>query len=290
MAIGALQPPRIAGALSLSPWLLVVYAGVTAAAASLPWAVGSSQAETLPVAEPQTRAGSNQPAPTRQARPDSAEMSLVPSGSYRPFFKTKAGEQPIPVKAFLLDNTPVTRRAFLEFATNQPNWQRSRVKRLFAEPSYLSDWQADLDLGKASATTTQTFVSWFAAKAYCEYRGKRLPTLVEWEHAAATDESTATGAGDPRAPFRFAMGRVESAVDRPGFGSIWEWTLDFNGSLVSGQASPDETAISSLFCGAGARSVDASNYGAFLRYSFRSSLKANYALKNLGFRCARDVE
>ena len=34
---------------------------------------------------------------------------------------------------------------------------------------------------------------------------------------------------------------------------------------------------------------DPSNYAGFLRYSFRASLRANFALKNLGFRCVRSA-
>jgi formylglycine-generating enzyme required for sulfatase activity len=72
------------------------------------------------------------------------------------------------------------------------------------------------------------------------------------------------------------------------FGSVWEWIEDFDGALVSSRSS--DAADSNLFCGAGVRAADASDYGGFLRFSFRSSLKAAYALKNLGFRCARDAE
>jgi len=34
---------------------------------------------------------------------------------------------------------------------------------------------------------------------------------------------------------------------------------------------------------------DVSNYTAFMRYGFRSSLKADYCVHNLGFRCAKDL-
>ena len=37
----------------------------------------------------------------------------------------------------------------------------------------------------------------------------------------------------------------------------------------------------------GARDVE--NYPAFMRYGFRSSLKADYCVHNLGFRCAKDL-
>ena len=38
--------------------------------------------------------------------------------------------------------------------------------------------------------------------------------------------------------------------------------------------------------GQGAKKVE--DFPAFMRYGFRSSLKADYCVHNLGFRCAKD--
>ncbi len=35
--------------------------------------------------------------------------------------------------------------------------------------------------------------------------------------------------------------------------------------------------------------LDPGNFPAFMRYGFRSSLKADYCVHNLGFRCAKDL-
>ena len=70
-------------------------------------------------------------------------------------------------------------------------------------------------------------------------------------------------------------------------GLVWEWTLDFNDTMVGEEGRGGDSA---LFCGsAGARAIDAADSATFMRYAFRSSLKASYATKNLGFRCAKDV-
>ncbi len=46
-----------------------------------------------------------------------------------------------------------------------------------------------------------------------------------------------------------------------------------------------------LFCAAGAASAaNIKDYPAFMRFAFRGSLKANYIVSNLGFRCAKDIE
>jgi formylglycine-generating enzyme len=215
----------------------------------------------------------------RAARSDAA-MVAIPSGSYEPFYKRAGTGTPQRVDAFRIDSEPATRAQFLEFVEARPRWRRSAVEELFAEASYLTDWHADLDPGRLPLRAPVTYVSWFAAKAYCEYRGKRLPTVTEWER-------TAGGAAEPGgSPFRFAMGRAAPELAAGlSFGAIWEWTHDFNSVLVSGRT--DDGAGSSLFCGDGYRASDAKNYGGFLRFSFRSSLKANYALENLGFRCAK---
>jgi formylglycine-generating enzyme required for sulfatase activity len=45
---------------------------------------------------------------------------------------------------------------------------------------------------------------------------------------------------------------------------------------------------SSRFCGAGAATAaDATDYATFMRYAFRSSLRASYTVRNLGFRCSQ---
>lgn len=228
---------------------------------------------------------------------------LVPAGTYRPFFKVDSraayeGAQqrppPIAVPAFRLDAAAVTHGEFLRFVCQHPAWRRSNVKAIFAEARYLAGWAGDLDPGSQIFDQPVTHVSWFAARAFCAARNARLPTLAEWERAGGGSEARATQLNEQThdsfrpAPFRFAMGRPAADLAHSGltFAGVWEWTADFN-SVAAGNSGSG--AGSSLFCGDGLRANDAHDYGAFLRYSFRSSLRGNYTLKNLGFRCAEDL-
>jgi formylglycine-generating enzyme len=215
---------------------------------------------------------------------DTEGMYLVPAGDYRPFFKRSDGALTISVAAFHLDAAPITKAQYLEFVRSHPVWRRSQVKALAAEHAYLTDWRDDLDPG-GDLDEPVTFVSWFAARAYCSEHG-RLPTVAEWERSAGANHIGATTAG--RAPFQFAMGKSSSDISELPFqfGEVWEWTEDFNSAPVTGVGETSRTDTPK-FCGDGIRSNNAADYGAFLRYSFRSSLRGNYTLKNLGFRCAR---
>ena len=74
-------------------------------------------------------------------------------------------------------------------------------------------------------------------------------------------------------------------------GLVWEWTLDFNSVLISGESRKDVDTDRDLFCAGGAVGAkDLMNYAAFMRYAFRGSIKANYSIQNLGFRCVKDIE
>ena len=234
-----------------------------------------------------------------------ADPVEVPDGSYRPLYRSQETPLRIPVTKFRMDATPVTNGEFLEFVRANPSWQRSQVKRLFADESYLRHWEGDLTLGAGcDARQPVTFVPWFAAKAYAKWKGGRLPTIAEWERAAATGITVADGAKDPE--FLSAMQRWYSTptperlpqvgADRANLlgihdlhGLVWEWTSDFNSSLVTNDSRQDMQPSENLFCGAGAMGVtNPSDYAAFMRQAFRSSLKASYTVHNLGFRCAYD--
>src|SRR5687767_9116065 len=109
-----------------------------------------------------------------------AGMGVIPTGVYRPLFRGTNDPKEIAVKAFCLDLLPVTNADFVEFVRTNPRWRRSQVKGLFADEGYLNDWAGDLDLSPNAAHVARqpvTRVSWFAAKAYAAWRGKRLPTI-----------------------------------------------------------------------------------------------------------------
>ena len=214
-------------------------------------------------------------APPRRAAPErgAVPMQAIPAGDYLPFYKGKSSTRTIPVRSFKVATRPVAREDYLDFVRENPRWQRSRVERLWAEASYLTDWAGDSDLGGADPHGAVTGVSWFAAKAYCASVGQRLPTTVEWEHALNVVGPSFTVTNGTTASTNLAA-------------SLWEWTADFNSVPVAGDDGDTNGSVATLFCGAGARANDATDYGAFLRYSLRSSLKGNFALKNLGFRCA----
>ncbi|GDY18991.1 hypothetical protein LBMAG56_03360 [Verrucomicrobiota bacterium] len=240
--------------------------------------------------------------------PTPAGMATVPAGIYRPLFRSDRDAKEVAVKSFHLDVTPVTNADFLEFVRAHPRWQRSQVKRIFADESYLTHWAGDLDLGPNAALLARqpvTQISWFAAKAYAAWKGKRLPTTEEWELAAAAGFTQIDGTKDPefqRAVNRWystptpatlpavATGRTNCFGLHDLHGLIWEWTSDFNSTLVTGDARGDSGLERQLFCGNGSfGATDRANYTAFMRFGFRSSLKAGYTVHNLGFRCAKDL-
>jgi formylglycine-generating enzyme required for sulfatase activity len=236
--------------------------------------------------------------------PDSG-MLEIPAGNYRPLLRGEKDLKEIPIPRFLLDARPVTNAEFLEFVRANPKWRRGEVKRLFADAGYLRHWTGDLELGDGTAAQPVTFVSWFAAKAYAQWKGKRLPTTAEWERVAAAGYEGPDGSKEPR--FVAEVGRwystpappqlAAAGESKPNYfgirdlhGLTWEWTSDFNSAIVTGDARSDTGLERQLFCGAGSLGAnDRANFPAFMRYGFRSSLKAGYTIHNLGFRCAKDL-
>lgn len=235
-----------------------------------------------------------------------APMVVIPAGTYAPLLRAKDEPERQPVAAFRLDTRPVTNAEFLAFVRAHPQWRRSAVSPLFADTTYLHDWAGDLELGPLAPPGAPVVrVSWFAARAFARAHGKRLPSTAEWERAAAAGFTTAVGATEPDftqaalawfarpAPVPLpdaGRGRANVLGVHDLIGLVWEWVSDFNTAMVTGESRADTGLERNLFCGAGSVGArDPSDYAAFMRAGFRSSLRASYAVPNLGFRCAQSL-
>lgn len=237
-----------------------------------------------------------------------SKMATIKSGTYVPLYSSDTLQYP--VQSFQLDVYPVTNGQFLSFVRINENWKKGKVKHLFADTSYLNHWKSGTSLGKDSLQLIEAPVvniSWYAAKKYCEYASKRLPTVAEWEYVAMASEKKANASTDSgfyqRIVDWYARPNHHNRLKSIGstfknyygiwdmHGLVWEWTQDFNSALTSGESRSDSSLDKDLFCGGGAvNAKNLKNYAAFMRYAMRSSLKANYNIPNVGFRCVKDVK
>lgn len=150
-------------------------------------------------------------------------MVYVPEGEYLSGYK-KAGRSAIAyslkkiwLSSFYMDKYEVTNGQFQEFITKNSEWQKQDVDKKIVGYEYLQHFMGDntknltecprgdycivvdgktmpiSSLSDSKSTNVISkdkfqypviYVSWPAAKAYCESLGKRLPTSWEWEKAA----------------------------------------------------------------------------------------------------------
>jgi sulfatase modifying factor 1 len=228
-------------------------------------------------------------------------MVNIKGGIFLPLYSLDS--QKVVVKPFLMDVYPVTNENYKKFVQQNPAWRKSNIKSIYADANYLAHWASDSTFNPILAQSPVVNVSWFAAKKYCECQGKRLPTVAEWELAAKASQTLPDASKDlkfnqwllnwvskPNPP---TLPHVGSTFKNyfgiwDMHGLVWEWTFDFNSALTTGESRENSGLDNSLFCGGGSfASKDINNYAAFMRFASRSSVKAKYAVPNLGFRCVK---
>lgn len=233
----------------------------------------------------------------------STEMLFIEAEPYTPMYGRDSVL--VEIEDFYIDQYPVTNEDFRQFLLKNPFWRKSNLRQIFADDNYLNNWINDTTYGiNADPNAPVTNVSWFAAQAYAKCVGKRLPTVDEWEFVALSDAEVV----DARVKESYnedLLSWYESkntflntvGQNAPNYwnvydihGLVWEWTLDFNSIMMTGESRKDGANDNKLFCGsASIGAADKMNYAAFIRYAFRGSLKANYCVRSLGFRCAKSI-
>jgi sulfatase modifying factor 1 len=98
-------------------------------------------------------------------------------------FQDEVPKHGVTLDDFYIDECPVTNAQFKRFTDANPEWQPDRIPRQLDNGNYLKHWK-ETDALTTHADHPAVNVNWYAAVAYCRWSGKRLPTEIEWEHAA----------------------------------------------------------------------------------------------------------
>lgn len=231
-------------------------------------------------------------------------FAIVRGTTFASVLPTKPGVDRVQLASFAMQRTPVTNADYARFIAQHPRWRRGRVPATFADAGYLRAWPSDTQPNKHALRQPVVQVSWFAATAYCDSIGARLPRWHEWEWAAAADSKRMDARQDPAwrqhilnwyARTGDTLGDVAAhPPDVRGIydlnGLVWEWVEDQSALMVSGdnreQGDPDVMR----FCGSGALTMEQKeNYAVLMRIAMLSSMEARYTTTNMGFRCVRDL-
>lgn len=202
-------------------------------------------------------------------------LVYIPSGFYSPFRKVEG--RIIRITSFYMRKDFVSNQEFLEFVKANPEWRRSKIKRIFADKYYLMNWANDTTLNSESKqgvhpSAPVTFVSWFAARAFCHWKKVQLPSFDELQYALETLARRNSHPG-------------HNKVSSSNHDVLWEWIEDVNSLSVVMQKSNVESDLSLPLCAAGAYGFNSvSDYERFKRLAYLSSIKPNYCEPNLSFR------
>ena len=244
-----------------------------------------------------------------------ANMALIPAGRFQMGSKNgEFDEKPVHtvyVDSFYIDKYEVTNTQYKQFVDANPQWRKNRIPRAYHNGSYLSDWNLnDYPIGKGEHPVT--YVSWYAAMAYAQWAGKRLPTEAEWEKAARGGEvgqryPWGNSIDSGKANYGTNVGGTTRVGNYPAnyglydmAGNVREWCLDaYQGGfyksshrrnpLAGGTLTEVVTDFPNLKGSRVLRGGSWSSPARRLRVADRLGYAPTYAYPYVGFRCAKSV-
>ncbi len=251
-------------------------------------------------------------------------MALIPKGEFEmgsneiDRFDDEKPVHTVFTDEFYIDQYPVTNADFKIFVDENPQWSKPKglmrfMSLWYHDGYYLHHWYKN-DYPEEISNHPVAHVSWYAAMAYAEWKGKRLPTEAEWEKAArgglvsqkypwgnTVDYKMANygrNIGQTTPVGRYPANGYE-LYDMPG--NVWEWCLDewdsrfyMSSPTLNPVSGGSIDSISKYYTSSKAFHVirGGSWYNSVknLRVAKRGAAPPTYTNSSIGFRCAMSVK
>ena len=159
------------------------------------------------------------------------ETVLIPAGTFLmglsgPYPDDEGPQHDVYLQAYRIDLCEVTNAEYRQCVVAGACSEPAELRR-YADPEF--------------ADHPVVFVTWYNARGYCSWRGKRLPTEAEWEKAARGDDGRSFPWGtvllrdrlnaDNRFGGTTRVGSFPSGASPYGVldmaGNVWEWVDDW---------------------------------------------------------------
>ncbi len=225
---------------------------------------------------------------------EDAEQKALKYGIIKPWFEDERPAHQVSLRAFYIDQYEITNEKFQLFVR----------KSSHRPPPY---WREDR-FPEGTGQLPVVMVSWYDARDYCIWEGKRLPTEAEWEKAARPD-SRQYPWGNSFDPDRVNTGGIRGGLTKVGsypngasphgvmdlIGNVWEWTADWYAPYPESSYEADDYGETRKVL-RGSSWATVGHYPAEIvkdiiahnsRGSFRLYADPHTKLNDIGFRCAK---
>ena len=240
-------------------------------------------------------------------------MVFVPGGEYRLVSWRRPTDARVRLDDYFIDKYEVSNREYKEFILAGGYLKKDYWKHAFHKEGKPITWEEGLaemrdrtglpgprdwsnqeyPAGKADHPVTA--ITWYEAAAYAEFRGKRLPTVFQWEKAARNGQQTLMGLAMP-------WGAIAETTDyRANFksnGTLEVTALEFGMSRygcynMAGNAAEwcANTTADGFIAAGGSWEDPAYLFGYFGEYpGFERGSEVGSVLRKTGFRCVVNAE